>query len=87
MPSDEEMKAAIAILHAGGYDVTAPQDTDKWGCHCDLFAMPEDFQPDGCVIDEGAPERCVYAAEAGCKENCKYWQRITPQSIRAARGE
>lgn len=48
--------------------------TAKWGCHCDL----EDGQePDGCVLDDGRPQDCVYAGRTGAtKAECQYWQPV-----------
>lgn len=54
----------------------------KWGCHVD--AMPDNFEPDGCVIDEGRRGDCVYASDVKRKEQCKYWRRITPTSVQEA---
>lgn len=47
--------------------------TVKWGCHCDL---EEGQMPDGCVLDEGRPQDCVYARSADSKTKCQYWQPI-----------
>jgi len=47
------------------------------GCHVDL---DEGIEPDGCVLDEGRPEKCIYAKrlhrEGKDKTACKYWQPI-----------
>jgi len=45
----------------------------RFGCHCDL---EDGQQPDGCVLDQGRPQDCVYARSAGSKQKCKYWQPI-----------
>lgn len=47
--------------------------TAAWGCHCDL---DEDIKPDGCVLDEGRPQDCVYAKSVGNKMKCQYWQPV-----------
>lgn len=45
----------------------------KYGCHCDLeYGM----EPDGCVLDYGKPEDCVYARLRGSKDKCEYWKPI-----------
>ena len=46
----------------------------KWGCHCDL---EEGQAPDGCVMDEGRHQDCVYARKGMNKVQCSYWQPIT----------
>jgi hypothetical protein len=47
------------------------------GCHCDL---EEGMEPDGCVLDEGRPEHCIYAGsllrEGKDKTACEYWKQI-----------
>jgi len=48
----------------------------KYGCHCDLD--PE-MDPDGCVLDLGRPNDCVYA-RCGDKTICKYWLPMTPEN-------
>lgn len=47
--------------------------TAKWGCHCDI---EEGMEPDGCVLDEGTPQNCVYARTAGIKAKCEYWRPV-----------
>lgn len=81
----EELKRAADLLLAAGWTV-APPGPERWGCHCELFAMPDDFQPDGCVIDEGDRRSCIYALGIERKEQCQYWLRVTPESVRKARG-
>jgi len=49
----------------------------KFGCHCDL---EPGMKPDGCVLDEGRPNCCVYAGIYGDKSLCKYWQEIKEES-------
>lgn len=84
--SDKEIEAAIALLRKNGYGVEAPSD-ERYGCHVELFAMPDGYQPDECVLDYGNPNDCVYAGHIKCREECKYWRRVTPESVREARGE
>lgn len=48
--------------------------TAKWGCHCDL---EEGMVPDGCVMDDGRPQDCVYAKPGMHKQQCKYWLPVT----------
>jgi len=49
----------------------------QYACHCDL---EPGMQPDGCVLDEGKPQDCVYArvlTERGlCKTDCQEWKPI-----------
>lgn len=46
----------------------------RYGCHCDLEPHME---PDGCVLDYGAPQDCVHAGRSGAtKEGCEYWKPI-----------
>lgn len=47
--------------------------TAQWGCHCDL---EEGQTPDGCVLDEGRPQDCVYARSVDAKAKCQYWQPV-----------
>lgn len=66
--SEEAQRLKAAIVAAA---TTVPQ---PYACHCDLeLGMP----PDGCVIDEGRPQDCVYAPpllDAGKdKTACHYW--------------
>lgn len=83
---DEAVRKAASLLKRLGWSV-APPRAEKWGCHVDLFTLPEGAQPDGCVIDDGVRSACIYANDIERKEQCEYWQRITPESIRKARGE
>jgi hypothetical protein len=46
----------------------------RYGCHCDLEPGQE---PDGCVIDEGLPQHCIYAKPGMRKEQCQYWRIVT----------
>lgn len=50
-------------------------DGQKFGCHCDIEAMEDGFEPDGCVIDEGRPQDCIYAS-CGDKWKCREWRPI-----------
>ncbi len=49
----------------------------KHGCYCDL---ERHMEPDGCVIDEGKPENCIYARGKTCKTQCEYWKPITREN-------
>jgi hypothetical protein len=44
-----------------------------YGCHCDL---EEGQEPDGCVIDSGDYNDCIFAYEDMKKEDCKYWKKM-----------
>ena len=44
-----------------------------YGCHVDLM---DDEQPDGCVLDYGKPNDCVYAKRITDKTQCEYWKPI-----------
>lgn len=44
--------------------------TANWGCHCDL---EEHMTPDGCVLDDGRHQDCVYARSVTAKQQCQYW--------------
>ena len=58
-----------AVLVAfNGLGVTSPH-----GCHCDLEPGQN---PDGCVLDEGRPQDCVYASKKVLKQECEYWKPI-----------
>jgi hypothetical protein len=48
----------------------------KYGCHCDL---EPGMEPDGCAIDDGKPENCVYAREGMKKEECKFWKPVVSE--------
>jgi hypothetical protein len=47
----------------------------KYGCHVDL---DPGMEPDGCVIDEDQPHKCIYAKAGMRKEQCKYWRIVKP---------
>ena len=38
--------------------------------------LEEGMKPDGCVIDEGRINDCIYAREGMRKEQCEYWKII-----------
>lgn len=78
-------KAIRSLVEKGLIEIK-PQSPERYGCHVELFAMPEGTEPDGCVIDEGRRHDCIYARDVERKELCEYWQRVTPQSIAKAKG-
>jgi hypothetical protein len=49
-----------------------------FGCHCDLDLYEE---PDGCCIDVGRPDDCIYSGGSqfaiSNKSLCKYWREKT----------
>ena len=53
----------------------------KYGCHCEIEAMDDGFEPDACVIDGGNINDCIYAVklqrEGKGKLDCEYWKPIT----------
>lgn len=67
----EECKAAASALRA------ALAQPVPHGCHVDL---DDDMEPDGCVLDEGSPRKCVHAdrllREGKDKTACEYWKPI-----------
>jgi len=62
--------------------ITVPDKPLIYGCHCDL--EPE-MKPDGCVLDYGKPEDCVYAKilvkNGQPKEDCGYWKPIGDSNV------
>ena len=56
------------------------QEPVRFGCHCDIEAMPEGFEPDDCVMDKNRDEDCVYAGklrrEGKTKIECAHWRPI-----------
>jgi hypothetical protein len=66
-----DARTAIADLRA------ALAEPVPHGCHCDL---EDDMAPDGCVLDDGNPDECVYARpllrQGKGKTDCDYWQPI-----------
>lgn len=83
---DEAIKAAILTLEAEGYTVTPP-DSIKFGCHLELCNLLDGKPDPMCVLDEGIPSACVYADKIKFREQCQYWLRITPASIRKYGGK
>lgn len=74
-PEDRKISAGkvVATLTAA-LSEQADDKAVRYGCHCDLEPHME---PDGCVLDEGKPENCVYARRPGAtKEGCEYWKPI-----------
>lgn len=70
-PTQPVIHKAHAALHA------ALAQPAPHGCHVDLdYGM----KPDGCVLDDGRPESCIYAKrllrEGKDKTACEYWQPI-----------
>jgi hypothetical protein len=47
----------------------------QYGCHVDLEPGEK---PDGCVIDTGHLNDCIYANPGMRKEQCEYWRIVTP---------
>jgi hypothetical protein len=45
-------------------------------CHLEIEVMPDGFEPDGCVLDGGNPDHCMYAKRYGDKarEHCGEWK-------------
>lgn len=52
----------------------------KYGCHVDLA---EDEAPDGCVIDYGTKEDCIYATRRRKREGCRFWQPAESKDVDA----
>jgi len=73
MERDKQFFAAMNALRAA---LEQPEQGPH-GCHCDL---EEGMEPDGCVLDEGRPEHCIYAGsllrEGKDKTACEYWKPI-----------
>ena len=42
-----------------------------YGCHVELL---EGDEPDGCVLDYGAPTECLHARGRRTKWTCPYWR-------------
>lgn len=83
-PDDAAVSAAAELLRQAGWSIEPPADL-RFGCHVELWSMPEGTEPDGCVIDDRDRSSCIYASDVQHKEQCRYWRRITPQSIKDAR--
>lgn len=89
---EEANRAFHYIAELGTLETSQPPQTAekvtaepvKYGCHCDLENMDEGYEPDGCVIDEGHPDSCIYAGplvrQGKDKSACKYWLPIKPRS-------
>jgi hypothetical protein len=77
----EQMAMLVQIANRLGlYDaadavrqLTPRLDEVKYGCHVEL---DPGMEPDGCVIDEGRPEDCIYAKPGMRKEQCEYWRIV-----------
>lgn len=62
-------------VHSSG-QVT--RDGKTYGCHVDLGHKEE---PDGCVLDYGCPDDCVYARHKNgvardTRWTCEYWRVV-----------
>lgn len=80
-----EIEEAAQLLRTAGWLVTPPAEV-RYGCFADLFAMDPGTEPDGCVIDNGDRDSCIYANGPGrveCKEQCKNWKAWTPATLSA----
>lgn len=78
------VEQALHVAESAGYPVAlikalraALAQPVPHGCHVDLdYGM----KPDGCVLDDGRPESCIYAKrllrEGKDKTACEYWQPI-----------
>jgi len=77
-----EMDAAAELLRSAGWVVTPPSGV-RYGCFCDLFACEPGAEPDGCVMDEGRHQDCIYARKGARKEACEYWKPWTPETLAA----
>ena len=74
IPDGPEKSAGMRkLLEAKDCFVRASLEPKKYGCYCEL--EPGE-QPDGCVIDNGRNNDCIYANEGMKKEDCKYWLPI-----------
>jgi hypothetical protein len=67
---DCEKQNAINILDA------ALAEPVEHRCHLEIETMPDGFEPDGCVLDGGNPDHCMYAKRYGDKarEHCGEWK-------------
>jgi len=52
---------------------SAKQESGEYRCYADIF---DDEEPDGCVLDGGNPDDCMYARRYGGKarEVCGQWK-------------
>lgn len=55
----------------------------RYGCHVDLS---DEQEPDGCVLDYGAPQDCTHAHRLRSREGCRYWRAVISESTRKAKG-
>lgn len=62
-------------------DVVVPLRPKRFGCHVEIECMPDDFEPDGCVIDQGDASKCIYAKGLKDKTHCQYWREWTPEGL------
>ena len=77
----QQIEQAAALLCNNCWTVTPPANAPKFGCFCDLFTCKAGTEPDGCVIDDGRPQDCVYAAGISSKWFCKEWKAWTPETL------
>jgi len=54
-----------------------------YGCTVDLAS---DEEPDGCVLDYGAPTDCMHAKNRRTKWTCSYWMLKSRYAARAHTG-
>lgn len=62
-------------------DGTITRDGVRFGCHRDAT---DDAEIDGCVIDYGQPEDCLYGryktgAARKTQWTCDYWRQLLPK--------
>lgn len=81
MTAPSDLDAAAQLLRNAGWTLEPPTGAVKHGCFWDLFAMPVGTEPDGCVMDEGRHQDCMYASPNGDKWKCKEWKAWTPESL------
>ncbi|GBQ85684.1 hypothetical protein AA14337_3137 [Acetobacter malorum DSM 14337] len=78
-----KIREARNILEAAGWKVTPPPPQgQQFGCFCEIETMQPGSKPDGCVIDDGLRENCVYAGRIDRKESCSFWRAWSEESIR-----
>ena len=70
--------AADALGQTFGEGMQQAENQVRYGCHCDLETTVSG-EPDGCVIDEGIPQDCIYAKMGMRKEQCEYWRVVLPK--------
>lgn len=79
--TSEQLASLVAVANRLGMYDAADAVTQmaknlsslRYGCHCDL---EPDMEPDGCVLDQGMPQDCIYAKPGMRKEQCGYWRII-----------